>query len=62
MTMTIAASNWGWPQYIYLALALLTLIGHIAGHGNHRGPLNGYTGLCNFLIAFSLLTAGGFFA
>lgn len=62
MTMAIIASNWGWPQYIYLILALLTVVGHIANHGKDRGEYNGYVGLCNFLIAFCLLTAGGFFA
>ncbi|MDX0227146.1 hypothetical protein RWA06_04745 [Sinorhizobium meliloti] len=62
MTMTIAASNWGWPQYVYLILAFLSLFGHITNHGKQRHPYNGYLGLCNFLIAFCLLTAGGFFA
>lgn len=62
MTMTIAASDWGWPQYIYLVLALLTLFGHVSSHGKPRQPYNGYVGLCDFLIAFLVLTAGGFFA
>lgn len=62
MTMTIAISNWGWPQYVYLILALLTVIGNISLHGKPRPDYNGYLGLCNFLIAFCLLTAGGFFA
>lgn len=62
MTMSIAASNWGWPQYIYLILAVLTAICHIANHGKDRGEFNGYAGVSNFLIAAFILTAGGFFA
>lgn len=60
--MNIVFSSWGWPQYLYMALALLTLIGYITRHGKPRRPTNGYEGFCNFLIAFILLTAGGFFA
>lgn len=62
MTIAITMSNWGWPQYVYLILALLTAVGHISMHGKDRGHYDGYVGLCNFLIAFCLLTAGGFFA
>jgi hypothetical protein len=62
MTMSIVASNWGWPQYIYLALSLLTLAAYIGQHGKARPPYNGYSSLCDFLIGIALLTAGGFFA
>ncbi len=60
--MNIDLSNWGWPQYTYMALSLLTLIGTISLNGTPRRPYNGYAGLSNFMIAFVLLTAGGFFA
>jgi hypothetical protein len=62
MTFDIIVSNWGWPQWVYMSLACLALIGHISLHGKQRDPYNGYTGLCNFLIAFFLLSAGGFFS
>ncbi len=60
--MNIVISNWGWPQYVYAVLMLLSLIGCIAMNGKPRQPYNGYVGLSNFLLAFILLTAGGFFA
>lgn len=60
--MNIAISNWGWPQYAYMTLALLSLIGHMVLHDQPRKPWNGYVGATNFLLAFVLLTAGGFFA
>lgn len=60
--MNIVFSNWGWPQYVYASLSLLTLLGYMACHGKPREKYNGYVGLCNFLVAFILLTAGGFFA
>ncbi len=60
--MNIVFSSWGWPQYVYMALALLTLLGYFTAHGKARPPYNGYVGLCNFLITFILLTAGGFYA
>ncbi|MDR9813062.1 hypothetical protein [Rhizobium hidalgonense] len=59
--MNIVISNWGWPQYIYVALMLLALIGNITMDGKPRQPHNGYVGLSNFLLSFILLTAGGFF-
>lgn len=60
--MNIVISNWGWPQYIYMALMLLALIGSISMDGKPRQPYNGYAGLASFLLAFILLAAGGFFA
>lgn len=62
MTLSVAISNWGWPQYIYMTLSLLTLLAQITLSGKPRPDYNGYVGLSNFLLAFCLLTAGGFFA
>ena len=59
--MNIVISNWGWPQYVYMAISLLALIGSIAMNGKPRPPYNGYAGLSGFLIGMVLLTAGGFF-
>lgn len=60
--MNIVISNWGWPQYIYVSLMLLTLVGCISMNGKPRRPYNGYEGLANFLLSVILLAAGGFFA
>lgn len=62
MNMVVDIASWGLPQWIYMLLALLTVVGAIAMHGKQRPDYNGYVGLCNFLLAFILLAWGGFFA
>lgn len=62
MTMTIDAANWGWPQYVWLSLEGMTLVSIIGMHGKERPNYSGYVGAVNFLIAFLLVSFGGFLA
>lgn len=51
----------GWPQYTYLALALIGLGSTIAKHGQPRDPYSATEAVIAFAISFGLLWAGGFF-
>lgn len=62
MTFSIVASNWGWPQMVYLVLSVLSLVASMYLHGSPRQNHNGYVSATNFLLAFILLAMGGFFA
>jgi hypothetical protein len=55
-------TNWGWPQWAYAILMLLSLIVGTAMHGKPRPAYDGFGTLISFGIAAAILTAGGFFA
>lgn len=57
-------SVWGWPQWTYFVLMVLTLAGRVVLHGKSRDgeKWNGLSGLFNFSLAMFLLVFGGFFA
>jgi len=52
----------GWPQYVWLAMALLGLGTYLAKHGEPRNdPYNFGVALLATLINGCILYAGGFF-
>lgn len=59
--MSIEIADWGWPQWVYIILMVLTLVANISLHGKERPPYNGWAGLSGFLLSFILLAFGGFF-
>ena len=59
--MIFSTANWGWPQWAFLALAVLTLLVKVVLHGKPREPNNGFYAIIDFGIGMFILIAGGFF-
>lgn len=58
----IDASTWGWPQWTWVIIALIGLLGHAANHGKPRETeWNGFMSLISFGLSIFILSQGGFF-
>lgn len=55
-------SNWGWPQFTYIILIVLSLLFHAGDHGKPRTPENAFVAFVGAAVTLFLLTAGGFFS
>lgn len=54
---------WGWPQYVWMALSVLSLGISLAKHGEpETGKKSIWMSLTTFAIVGALLYFGGFFA
>jgi hypothetical protein len=60
--MTDFTAAWHWPQWTFLILMTLQLIGHAVKHGQSREPHNFPAGLIGYAITIFILICGGFFA
>ena len=54
-------TNWGWPQWTYLIMCIISLLISAGSHGKPREPHNGFVAFVAFGIATFLMIAGGFY-
>ena len=55
-------ANWGWPQWTWLILMLLSLIMSAGEHSKPRENHNAFLAFIRFGLMLFILIAGGFFA
>ena len=51
---------WGWAQWVWVGLMLISLLFGAHYHGRPRGPYNFWVVLLGNLLGLGLLYAGGF--